>query len=300
LHFSLLIPLHNLEERVPKLCQALKSQWTENWQICLLDDGSSDKTHQMLLEHADNNLEIHRSHGLGRSMARNLLASFAKGEYLLFMDGDCIPGSDFLRQWEERFKQGIQVGTGKISYEKSDHFSSWNHFLEFGCGAAKVNRSKDFIPGTYFSSAHFGIQKNLFNQIGGFDSQLSGWGGEDWDLGVRLERSGCKIWYYREIQVWHPIQQSLGIFADRLTLFGCQNLPILIEKHPLEDVFHISLLKKKGMRWFLRIFPWKFYAQLLEKLDRVPWPAFFYRVLYLGCYARSYSSWKDKNAKLSE
>lgn len=87
---SILIPVYNVEEFLPKCLDSVLSQTYKNLQIVLVDDGSSDNSWSICERYAasDKRVEIHHQDNRGVAVARNVLLSHIKGQYVLFVDSD--------------------------------------------------------------------------------------------------------------------------------------------------------------------------------------------------------------------
>lgn len=90
---SVIVPCYNAEKDIDKLLSSLKKQTYKNLQIILVNDRSSDKTYQILLEkiRKDSRFVILNSrepHGV--SCARNAGIDYAQGEFITFIDSDDI------------------------------------------------------------------------------------------------------------------------------------------------------------------------------------------------------------------
>ena len=90
MHFSIIIPVYNVE---PYLCECLDSvlaQTCGDWEAVCVDDGSTDGSAAILAEYAtrDSRFHIITQPNSGLSAARNTGLDHAKGDYILFLDSD--------------------------------------------------------------------------------------------------------------------------------------------------------------------------------------------------------------------
>lgn len=97
---SILIPMRNEENNIPKLLDSLKSQNYQNFEIIILDDNSSDNSFDIASNYINkfDNLQVLKGKELpqgwlGKNWACHQLSLQAKGKYLIFIDADVILNS---------------------------------------------------------------------------------------------------------------------------------------------------------------------------------------------------------------
>lgn len=91
--FSILIPVFNRDAFIKECIDSIFSQTFNDFEIIAIDDGSTDKTPDVLKSFGSR-IKTCRQVNQGPDVARNLGASQATGEYLVFLDSD-----DFLLPW---------------------------------------------------------------------------------------------------------------------------------------------------------------------------------------------------------
>lgn len=87
---SIIIPVYNVEQYLKECVESILEQSFRDYEIILVDDGSTDSSGQIcdaFQKGNDNIKTIHKSNG-GLSDARNVGINNAKGEYILFIDSD--------------------------------------------------------------------------------------------------------------------------------------------------------------------------------------------------------------------
>jgi glycosyltransferase involved in cell wall biosynthesis len=86
---SVLMPVYNMADVVSKSINSILNQTYSNFELLILDDGSTDNTWDILLTHNDCRLSLHRFEiNKGRPEARNFLLKKATGEYVVWIDAD--------------------------------------------------------------------------------------------------------------------------------------------------------------------------------------------------------------------
>lgn len=105
---SIILPVYNAEKIIDRTINTIEKQSYNNFELIIINDGSTDHTKEICLQHSEKNpkikyIEIENN---GVSNARNLGVSMAKGEYICFIDSDDEYDSKFLetmvRQIEEK------------------------------------------------------------------------------------------------------------------------------------------------------------------------------------------------------
>jgi glycosyltransferase involved in cell wall biosynthesis len=84
---SVIIPTYNRSKLVTDAVQSALSQTYKDFEIIVIDDGSTDNTQEML-EKFSNDIQYIKTNRIGPGKARNLGISKSKGEYVAFLDSD--------------------------------------------------------------------------------------------------------------------------------------------------------------------------------------------------------------------
>ena len=87
---SIIVPIYNVEKYIDKCIASILAQSYDEIELILVDDGSPDKAGEICDKHAASDVRvvvIHKENG-GVSSARNAGLDIAKGDYIMFIDGD--------------------------------------------------------------------------------------------------------------------------------------------------------------------------------------------------------------------
>lgn len=89
---SVIMPVYNKERYLHKTIKSILSQTYKNFELIIINDGSSDKSEEICREYEikDNRVKLYTIKNSGVSSARNIGISYASGEYIQFIDGDDI------------------------------------------------------------------------------------------------------------------------------------------------------------------------------------------------------------------
>ena len=100
--FSIIIPAYNMEKYIKKTLDSVKKQTFKDYEVIVIDDGSTDKTVEVAKKFDVKVIE-HKHAGL--SVVRNAAIKEAKGDYLVLLDSDDWWDKDLLKKLDESSKK---------------------------------------------------------------------------------------------------------------------------------------------------------------------------------------------------
>ena len=103
---SIIVPVYNTEQYLNRCIDSILSQSFTNFELLLIDDGSTDKSGDICDEYArkDERIKVFHKKNGGVSSARNMGLDFARGEWITFVDSDDYIDSCFLYRFNNRMK----------------------------------------------------------------------------------------------------------------------------------------------------------------------------------------------------
>ena len=189
---SIIIPCLNEEHFLPSLFSSIKNLTTNNisYEVIMIDNGSTDRSVEIAREH---NATFFIEPEANISALRNVGARHARGEIFAFLDADCLPLPEWLDE-AAKYKEQNDVGAfGSIPLCPSN--GTWVEKAWMGISPKGVH-DVGFI-----CTANMFIQKNVFEQVNGFDENLTT--GEDYDICQRIIKAGYKIISDKKVAVIH-------------------------------------------------------------------------------------------------
>ncbi len=168
---SVIVTTKNSGRTLRDCMLSIKSQSLKNIESIVVDNYSTDSTHDIATTFAD----YFFSKGPERSAQRNFGASVAEGKYLLFIDADMIL-SPSLAEECVTLCDGRGIAALYIP-EKVRGVGLWVKVRNF---------ERSFYTGTVIDAVRF-LKREYFESIGGFDESLTGL--EDWDFDRRVRNS---------------------------------------------------------------------------------------------------------------
>lgn len=233
---SIIVTTYNWPKALAMVLQALARQTSHHFEILIADDGSAPETAEMIKQY-QLQLPVVCKHiwqdddGFRAAAIRNKAILEASGEYLVFLDGDCIPRKDFVEKHAALAETGCFVAGNRILLSKT--FSEealtqklalyeWS-FLHWVWARIRgySNRCISLIPLPLKSKlrqykhsdwkgakgCNLGIFKTDLLRVNGWEERFKGWGYEDSDLVIRLLNAG--LWRKEGrfaltvIHLWH-------------------------------------------------------------------------------------------------
>jgi len=228
---SVLIPTYNYS--VFALVSEIHQQLLKEnifFEILCYDDGSYSKLN---IENKKINLLSNcefkiLEKNIGRSAIRNLLATNAKYDWLLFLDADVLPtSSNFISNYINYFKSKKTVFCGGLKYQNKE---SIKDLLRYKYGKKHEEISVDErIKNSekYFFTSNFLIEKQAFSNIQ-FEEKLLKYGREDFLFSIGLKENNYKITHI-ENEVFHLGIDSNSVFVAK-TKDAMENLIFLSEE----------------------------------------------------------------------
>ncbi|RJQ38906.1 glycosyltransferase [Candidatus Microgenomates bacterium] len=161
---SVVIPVYNEEKYLSNCFISLKNQTYKNFEVIIVDDGSTDKSHKLIKKY--NFIYLKQKHK-GSGAARNLGASKAKGEILVFADADMAFDKNYLINLIKPILNENAIGTFTKDELVGNQNNIWSKCWSINNGLP-VNRR---IPQNYHETENVfrAITKKYFFKAGGFD-----------------------------------------------------------------------------------------------------------------------------------
>lgn len=264
--FSIIIPTYNRADRIAETIQSVLHQTYDNFELIIVDDGSTDTTQEIVSSIADARIRYFKKENEERAIARNFGIIKSIGEYITFLDSD-----DMLYPYY--FEESLKV-------IKSNNNPEWLHLAyeikdEKGKVLRRENKRKGDINKSLITGNHLScigvfvrndiIQKHRFNE----DPDIIG--SEDYLLWMKLA-SNYSLRYSNRISAYmiQHTERSVDNFnAETLLKRVNKSIDYIIQDHEFQNIFmksrnrfianrffylalHLLLIKehKLAMQWF--------------------------------------------------
>ena len=113
---SVIIPVYNVEKYVAEAINSVLAQTYTNFEIIIIDDGSTDRSKEICQQFTDFRIKIIHQQNRGLAGARNTGIRHAQGEYLAFLDSDDLWLPEKLEKHVDHLENSLNVG---VSFSRS-------------------------------------------------------------------------------------------------------------------------------------------------------------------------------------
>ncbi|MCQ2230347.1 MAG: glycosyltransferase [Paludibacteraceae bacterium] len=230
--FSILVPVYNRPNEVQELLESLTKQSFTDFEVVIVEDGSSLKCEEVCSSFADKmNIQYFFKENSGPGQTRNYAAERAQGDYFLILDSDVILPADYLkntadelaREYADAFGGPDAAHESFTDLQKAISYSMTSFFTTGGIRGGKKKMDK-FYPRSF----NLGVKADVFRALGGFSNMRFG---EDIDFSIRIFKGGYQCRLFPESWVWHKRRTDLKKFFKQVYNSGMARIN-LYKKYP--------------------------------------------------------------------
>jgi glycosyltransferase involved in cell wall biosynthesis len=239
---SVVVASYNGGRTLPACLDSLTHLNYPNYEVILVDDGSTDDTLKIAAHYPSVRTIHHENRGL--SAARNTGINAATGEIVAFTDSDCRVDEDWLYYvvGDLLKTDACAIGGHNFPPPEDDWIAACVAVSPGGPAHVMLDdRTAEHIPG-----CNMAFWKWALDEIHGFDSVYRA-AGDDVDVCWRLLQRGYQIAFSHSGFVWHYRRNTVGAYVKQQRGYGVAE-SLLRHKHP--EYFN----NLGGMRWKGRIY----------------------------------------------
>ena len=290
MRYSFVIPVYNRPGETDELLESLAQQTLRDFEVLVVEDGSQITCQQVVQKHAAQMpIKYFCKPNSGPGQTRNYGAERSQGEYLIFLDSDCVLPPGYLEAVEKELSASPCDAFGGpdrshpsfTPVQKAISYSLTSFFTTGGIRGGKKKLDK-FYPRSF----NMGISASLYRKLGGFSKMRFG---EDIDLSIRIFQSGARCRLFPQAWVWHKRRTDLRKFFRQVHNSGIARIN-LYKKYPssLKLVHLLPALFTLGMGFLLLMMVVGLLLGLLSQSARwgmIGWEMFFLSLLFPVLYS---------------
>ncbi|WP_224995144.1 glycosyltransferase family 2 protein [Cesiribacter sp. SM1] len=219
--YSIIIPVYNRPEELDELLESLSRQRYTNFEVLVVEDGSSRPAKHIAEKWAAKlTIRYFSKENTGQGFSRNFGFERAQGEYLVVFDSDCLIPEHYFEAVEAHLQQEPldawggpdRAHSGFTDMQKAISYSMTSPFTTGGIRGGK-KRIGAFHPRSF----NMGISRRVWEQTQGYIITRMG---EDIEFSIRINSMGFKTGLIPEAYVYHKRRTSLQQFYRQLHFFG--------------------------------------------------------------------------------
>lgn len=237
---SVIIPAYNAQRTILETIQSLQQQTFSDFEIVVINDGSTDGTVELLKQIAEPRLKVFSYENGGLPVARNRGIDRATGDYITFIDADDLWTPDKLESQLTALQQNPQAGVAyswtAFINEKSEVLYAWEPIYYQGNVYPQL-LVKNFIS----SGSNILVRREFIEAAGRFDPTLKS--AEDWDYYIRLA-AACQFVLVPQYQIlYRRSSQSMTSKVDVMEKYILTVIETAYQQAPSE----LQYLKKQSL-----------------------------------------------------
>ncbi len=233
--FSIVLPTFGRPEEVIECLESLCFQTRNDFEVIIADGSPADDVRPGLVPFQERlNMQVVYEKYLPVSNARNLGAEKANGEWLIFLDSDCLIPPDYLRVVGEAIERENPDAFGGpdaahesfTDIQKAISYSMTSLFTTGGIRGKKTHVGQ-FHPRGF----NMGIKRSVFFSVNGYAEDFRC--GEDIELSIRIIKAGFASILIPEAYVYHKRRTDFSKFFRQVKRFGAARIN-LFRRHKEE------------------------------------------------------------------
>jgi glycosyltransferase involved in cell wall biosynthesis len=270
---SVVITTYNRPDALEAVVRACFMQNDKNFEIIIADDGSTANT-RACVERLARDAPVPLSHvwqpdqGFRAAMARNRGILAAKGDYIVFLDGDCIPQRDFIARHRALSQPGWLVSGSRILMDESLTRRVLQQGIDVPASSAAtrlgwrlngglnkvlpsllrwpdLGRTSKKFSWRRIKSCNLGVWRSDLERVNGFDESFVGWGYEDSDVVLRLFHAGVMRKYgafaTEVFHLWHREAERDQESSNRQVVLERAEAKVIQAQRGLREHAHETL-----------------------------------------------------------
>lgn len=223
---AVIIACYNEEKVIGKTIEALQNSNYKNFRMILVNDGSTDKTAQIIAKYAKDDSRITLVNVPNGGKSNALMAGMAKtkNRWLVFCDADTLFSKDALHKFAYAATIDGRLGAiaGNIMVGNDNNFLTRSQLIEYGIAHKFIKSSQDITNMITVVPGASGLWKRaVIEKAGGF---LPDTLAEDADVTMRIIAGGSRVGYHSNIKAFTEAPEKFDMLYKQRTRWQLGNM----------------------------------------------------------------------------
>lgn len=238
--YSLIIPTFKRPDEVMECLESLTHQTFKNFEVIIADGTPVKSLEEVAVPFKEKlNLQFLYEEFIGVSEARNMGYEQANGEYIIFLDSDCIIPQGYMEKVDSFLaKNPLDLFGGPDAADES--FTPLQKAISYAMTSIFTTggiRGKKTHMGKYHPrSFNMGMRKEVFKAVDGYSDLKCG---EDVDLSIRIIKAGFKSGLIEEAYVYHKRRTDIKQFFKQVYRFGAARINLFLRHKEELKITHL-------------------------------------------------------------
>ena len=186
---SIIMPAYNSSRWISDSIQSVLDQYYEQWELLIVDDGSTDNTKNLLnIFLTDKRIKYYYQENSGPAVARNYGISKASGKYLAFLDSDDLWKPNKLEMQFNHLNKNSDCCLIHTNYSIFEYNTQTSKPFQQTPWFSNWDENERLLMFDTIGTLTVLTETQLIKNLGGFKNDF--YGTEDWDLWIRVSKEG--------------------------------------------------------------------------------------------------------------
>ena len=258
--FSIIIPSYNRAHILPQAITSVLNQTYTNWELIIVDDGSTDATSTIVAGYDDKRIQYHKKENGGVCSARNYGVNYCIGNYIIFLDSDDAVSADWLFNFHNQITETNSPDLICGGLELVDALTQKSIFVK------PTDHGKGAIGWAIIAPGTYAVKKEFLLHAGLYDEKVTY--GENTELFIRFRIYAPNVVYTNTFDFkYYPSKD--GGSKNLINMVSSNKL--ILDKHDavlstktkflFNQIIGVSYLKlgnkKEASKYFIRAIKYK-------------------------------------------
>ncbi len=228
---SIIVPAYNEEENIAETIQGLLSMDYPEFEIIVVDDGSTDRTYEIAKRFEGDRVKVFRKKNGGKASALNFGLKHVSYDFVACMDADSVPSKNALREIMKLFlDEDVGAVTPALLVYKPGNLVEKFQWAEY-LTSELIRRVYDHMDAQYVTPGPLSVyRKKVLDEVGPFNENSIV---EDLEMAIRIQHAGYRIAHASKAAVYTKTPRTWRSLLKQRLRWNLGAVEHLFSKHNL-------------------------------------------------------------------